>query len=278
MTEPRTYPAGVPCWIDLESPDADAAREFYGRLFGWTFENAMPPGAPGHYFIARLGGRDVAAIGMPGDEVCVEHVRRRRRRRRELSASLAAAGATIVAEPWTPAPVAAPAVLRDPGGATFRLWQARRRLGAQAVNEPGTWNFSDLHTADPAAAEAFYGGVFGWESDHLDGRAWWCGAAPATATTSRRRAIRRSTSARQPCRHRPGSPTRSPGWPRSRAGEEPHWHVTFAVADRDEAIATALALGGTDLRGPVDTPWTKMAVVRDPQGAVFTLSQFTPPG
>ncbi len=63
-----------------------------------------------------------------------------------------------------------------------------------------------------------------------------------------------------------------------RAGEEPHWHVTFAVADRDEAIATALALGGTDLRGPVDTPWTKMAVVRDPQGAVFTLSQFTPPG
>ena len=113
MTEPRTYPAGVPCWIDLESPDADAAREFYGRLFGWTFENAMPPGAPGHYFIARLGGRDVAAIGMPGDEVAwntyvaVDDAD-------ASCASLAAAGATIVAEPWDAGPGGRAAVLARP--------------------------------------------------------------------------------------------------------------------------------------------------------------------
>ena len=61
-------------------------------------------------------------------------------------------------------------------------------------------------------------------------------------------------------------------------GEAPHWHVTFAVADRDDAVAAALTLGATDLSGPVDTAWTRSAVVRDPQGAVFTVSQFTPPG
>ena len=60
-------------------------------------------------------------------------------------------------------------------------------------------------------------------------------------------------------------------------GERPHWHVTFAVADRDEAVATALRLGATDLSGPLDSMWTRAAVVREPQGASFTLSQFTPP-
>ncbi len=59
--------------------------------------------------------------------------------------------------------------------------------------------------------------------------------------------------------------------------EEPHWHVTFAVADRDDALDAAVRLGAADVSGPVDTPWTRQATVRDPQGATFTLSQFTPP-
>src|ERR1700683_3052878 len=59
------------------------------------------------------------------------------------------------------------AVLTDPEGIEFRIWQARRRLGAQVVNEPGAWNFSDLHTADPAPAIAFYEKAFGWQTDNL---------------------------------------------------------------------------------------------------------------
>lgn len=66
MTKQRRYPAGVPCWIDTEQPDPQAATRFYGALFGWTFEDAMPPGAPGSYLIAKLGGLDVAAIGTGG--------------------------------------------------------------------------------------------------------------------------------------------------------------------------------------------------------------------
>jgi hypothetical protein len=68
------------------------------------------------------------------------------------------------------------------------------------------------------------------------------------------------------------------GWLAQVTGDErPHWHVTFAVADRDDAVAKALRLGATDLSGPVDSPWSRTATVREPQGATFTLSQFTPP-
>ena len=56
------YPAGVPCWVDTNQPEPAAACEFYGALFGWTFENAMPEGSEGEYFIGRLRGGDVAAI------------------------------------------------------------------------------------------------------------------------------------------------------------------------------------------------------------------------
>src|SRR3954447_14016730 len=68
MPERDGYIAGVPCWVDTSQPDPEAAVRFYGGLFGWEFENRMPSGAPGKYFIARLGGRDVAAVGSQLDE------------------------------------------------------------------------------------------------------------------------------------------------------------------------------------------------------------------
>jgi hypothetical protein len=48
------------------------------------------------------------------------------------------------------------------------------------------------------------------------------------------------------------------------------------VADRDASVATAERLGATDLSSG-DDMWTRHALVRDPQGAEFTVSQFTPP-
>ena len=74
----------------------------------------------------------------------------------------------------------------------------------------------------------------------------------------------------------PGFADAMPGWFRLQGDEVPHWHVTFAVGDRDEAVASALRLGARDDAGPLDDAWTKSAVVRDPQGATFTLSQFDP--
>jgi predicted enzyme related to lactoylglutathione lyase len=148
------------------------------------------------------------------------------------------------------------------------------------VNVAGAWNFSDLHTADPAAAKAFYGQVFGWQGDDLD-----LGDGQA-ATMWRRPGYGDHLAATvDPDIHRRQDAVSAPpgfadaiAWLAPRGGgEEPHWHVTFAVADRDGIVESAVRLGAIDLSGPMDTAWTKAATVRDPQGATFTLSQFTPP-
>ena len=65
--EPKTYPEGVPSWVDTEQRDLEAAKRFYGGLFGWTFAEATPPGAPLRYVVAQLGGQDVAGLSGPAD-------------------------------------------------------------------------------------------------------------------------------------------------------------------------------------------------------------------
>jgi predicted enzyme related to lactoylglutathione lyase len=250
-------------------------------LFGWTFENAIPPDAPGYYLIARLGGLDVAAIGMPESEsaaswntyIAVDDAD-------AIARAVTEAGGQVVRSPEDVGPAGRRADVIDPSGAAFRAWQARRRPGAQVVNVPGAWNFSDLHTSDPVGAKAFYGGVFGWEADDFDfgdgqGAAMWRrpGYGDHLAAT-----VDPDIRNRQAAVSAPPGFADAIGWLASlQKGEAPHWHVTFAVADRDDAVASALRLGATDVSGPVDTDWTKAAVVRDPQGATFTLSQFTPP-
>ena len=271
----RTYPHGVPSWVDTEQPDTEAALEFYGGLFGWTFADAMPPEAPGHYFVAQLGGRDVAAIAPPAlgqpvawnTYVAVDSAD-------ETAAAVTAAGGTVLAGPQDAGPSGRYAICADPRGARFRLWQARRQPGAQAANEPGAWNFSDLHTGDPGAAGSFYAPLFGWELGDL-----------GFATMIRRPGYGDHLAATvDPGIHERQAGVSAPpgfadavGWVAA-AGDAPdHWHVTFSVADRDEAVATAERLGATMLSSE-DTAWTRHAVIRDPQGAELTLSQFTPPG
>ncbi|HKY65583.1 MAG TPA: VOC family protein, partial [Acidimicrobiales bacterium] len=172
----------------------------------------------------------------------------------------------------------------DPAGAAFRLWQPRRRLGAQVANVPGAWNFSDLRTSDVAGAQRFYGGLFGWEAGPLggDGDA----GADAGPLLWRRPGYGDHLAAtidpgiheRQTAVSAPPGFADAVAWLAPLEGDDvPHWHVTFAVDDRDAAREAALRLGASDVSGPVDTPWTRYAVVRDPQGAVFTVSQFAPP-
>ncbi len=164
MTQ-RTYPPGVPCWIDTAQPDVEAAAEFYTGIFGWTFEDATPAGAPGRYLIAKLHGQVVGGMASvrTGDAawstyVAVEDADVAVQR-------LVAAGATVRSAPADAGEGGRSAALTDPEGAEFRIWQARRRFGAQVANLPGAWNFSDLHTPNPSAAIAFYADAFGWQVD-----------------------------------------------------------------------------------------------------------------
>jgi uncharacterized protein len=280
MADDRTYPHGVPCWIDSEQPDTTAATHFYGTLFGWTFEDAVPPDAPGSYLIAQLDGRDVAAIAPSSAATSVWSTYIAVDDADSIATTIADGGGQVTSPPQDAGPAGRAASFADPAGAPFRVWQARRRLGAQVVNTPGSWNFSDLHTRDLDTATTFYGNVFGWEADELD-----IGGGQTTVMWRRPGYGDHLATTIDPEIHdRQRDMAAPPGFADAIAwlapvedGEMPHWHVTFAVADRDESVATALRLGATDVSGAVDTQWTKMAVIRDPQGAPLTLSQFTPP-
>jgi predicted enzyme related to lactoylglutathione lyase len=271
----RTYPHGVPCWVDCEQPEIDAARRFYGGLFGWSFEDAMPPEAPAPYLIASLEGHVVAALAPAGGDaapawntyVAVDDAD-------ASAAAVAAAGGTVILGPLDAGPGRRLAGCRDPRGATFRLWQAQGRVGAELVNAPGTWNFSDLQTSDAPAAEAFYAPLFGWVFEDL-----------GIATLVRRPGYGDHLEATVDpgIRDRQAGVVAPPGFEDavawvapSAAGAADRWHVSFTVEDRDDSAARAEDLGATVVVSE-DTDWTRTALVRDPQGAELTLSQFTPP-
>jgi predicted enzyme related to lactoylglutathione lyase len=269
----RTYPPGVPSWVDIEQADVEQALAFYAAVLGWAFHEAAPPGAPFRYVIAQVDGRDVAGIGSGGPDdpawktyVAVEDIDVALER-------VVAADGRVTAGPTVAGEGGTWAELVDPSGARLRLWRPKRRLGAQIVNAPGTWNFSDLHANDPATA--FYSTVFGWQFDDV-GFATMIrvpGYGEHLAATSDPDIRERQAAVSVP----PGFAD-AIGWAApAEDGEPAHWHVTFAVADRDETAALAAQHGGAVL-ATEDGDWSRTVTVRDPQGAVFTASQFTPPG
>jgi predicted enzyme related to lactoylglutathione lyase len=286
MIERTEYPPGVPCWVDSGQPDPEAAAEFYGGLFGWQMEETMPAGAPGHYLVARLDGLEVAAVGsLPPDVpqlaawntyVCVESADRTADAARE-------AGGTVLMEPFDIFEAGRMAVVADPAGAMFCIWQPRQMIGAKMVNEPGSWNWSDLRTSDPEGAKAFYAAVFGWEAVEFD-------VGPGTATLLRapgygdflERTVDPQIRKRQEGGGAPPGFEDAIGWlvPLERSttpDAAPHWHVTFAVDDADALAARAAELGGEIVAAPTDMPWVRISVLRDPQGAAFSISKFQPP-
>ena len=272
----RTYPEGVTSWVDIEVDDVEAAQAFYGGLFGWTFTQATSPEAPIRYVVAQLDGQDVAGIGGRADSsaatprwntyVAVDDIE-------AAAAKVVAAGGQVIDPPTDAGEGGRAATCADPAGVQFRLWQARRRLGAQITNTPGSWNFSDLVAADPGAAASFYGQVFDWEFDDL-----------GFSTMVRRPGYGdHLASTIDPDIHERQSGVGVPpgfadaiAWVNPAGGADPGWQVTFTVADRDETAARAEALGGKVVRRG-DTEWTQDAVIADPMGAEFTASQFTPP-
>jgi uncharacterized protein len=129
------YPAGVPCWVDTTQPDPDAAAEFYGRLFGWEFEDVMPPDAPGKYLIGRINGGDVGAVSSrpegapPGATwntyVWVESAD-------EAAAKVRDAGGSLISDPFDVMDAGRMAVCTDPEGAVFCVWQANQHKGRRS--------------------------------------------------------------------------------------------------------------------------------------------------
>jgi uncharacterized protein len=279
MPERDGYIAGVPCWIDTSQPDPEAAIDFYGALFGWEFENAMPPDAPGKYYIARIRGGDVAAVssqseGGPPTPVWNTYVWVDSADK--TASKVEDAGGQIIAAPFEVMGAGRMAVLADPDGAAFCVWQANEHRGARIVNEHGSLNFNNLHTRDPERAKRFYGFVFGWETLPMgQAEAWRLpgygdfleqsdpGLRDRMAATGAPEGFEDVVASLVPL-------------PVERAETPAHWSVTFAVDNADAVAERAVELGGEIVAPPADAPWVRTAVISDPQGATFIASQFVP--
>ena len=174
MPERDGYSPGVPCWVDTSQPDPEAAVDFYGGLFGWEFEDVMPPESEGRYFIGRIRGGDVAAVGsipqgappmaMWNTYVWVENAD-------QAASKIRDAGGKALTDPFDVMDAGRMAVFADPEGAAFCVWQAKEHKGARIVNEAGSLNFNGLNTRDVQGAKSFYGSVFGWQTLALPGGA-----------------------------------------------------------------------------------------------------------
>jgi hypothetical protein len=266
--------------VDTAQPDPEAATEFYGGLFGWEFEDAMPPDAPGKYFMARLRGLDVAAVGSIPEQappmamwntyVWVESAD-------ETAAKVRDTGGTVVMEPFDIFDSGRMAVFGDPEGAMFCVWQAKEHKGGQLVNEHGTLNFNGLATRDVDAAKAFYGSVFGWTTLELPGGAeMWTLPGYGDYLERDNPDLRKFTvEAGAPAEFVDVVASINP-IPDDQPDTPPHWSVTFGVDDADAIAAKAAELGGRVIAAPFDAPWVRMTVVADPQGATFIASKFVP--
>jgi hypothetical protein len=277
MPERDGYIPGVPSWVDTSQPDPEAALPFYSGLFGWEFEDMMPEGSPGRYFVGRIRGGDVAAVGsipegtppvaMWNTYIWVESAD-------DTAANSREAGGAVVMEPFDIMDSGRMAMLTDPEGAAFCVWQAVQHKGAQIVNEHGALNFNGLATRDVEGAAAFYGAVFGWTILTLPAGLMWTLPGYGDHLEERSPGLREQMA-------QMGGPE---GFIDVVAALNPiaaddtatpaHWSVTFGVDDAHATAAKVGELGGEVVAGPFDAPWSRPVVIKDPQGATFIASQF----
>lgn len=272
MLSPQTatllrYLDGVPGFVDTSQPDVEGAMRFYAGLFGWEFEERMP----GAYWRATLDGLDVAGLAQQPEAAWNTYIQ-------VASADQATAdalqlGGQVLVPPFDVGPAGRMSVIADPTGATFCTWEPREHHGAELVNAPGTWNWSDLYTPDPSLAEPFYRALFGWEESAVT-------FGETTATMWRRPGYGDLLDARNPGTRRmhedAGAPegfTDAIGWLLQDDGPS-RWAVTFSVEDTDASAARVAELGGEVLVPPYDAGPVRVAQVRDPAGVIFTISRY----
>ena len=259
---------------------------FYAGLFGWEFADSMPSDSPVRYLLARLRGRDVAAVGSvtrghSPTPVWTTYIAVKSAD--ETAARVTNAGGQVITPPFDILDAGRMAVFADPAGAVFSVWQAAERTGAQLVNEPSTWNWSDLNTRDVDGAKVFYGAVFGWETSTVD---FGFGESHMWRVPGYGDFLERDDPGVRQRHREAGAPkgfTDAIAWLKLMTRDKfpddvlPHWSVTFSVGDTDAVAERTRQLGGTVTVPPFDVPYARVAVLTDPQGAVFTVSKYTPP-
>jgi predicted enzyme related to lactoylglutathione lyase len=251
MGERTTYAPGTVSWTDLTTTDQNAAKEFYGELFGWEATD-MPVGDGVSYSMMTVGGKNVAAIspqpeqqreaGVPpvwNSYITVESADDALERAKEL-------GGTVHAPAFDVMEAGRMGVVQDPQGAFFLVWEPKENIGASLVNAPGAMAWNELASPDLDGSAAFYTGLFGWSVEPVEGM-------------------------EMPYRMIKNGVANNGGMRPVMPPEPPNWLVYFGIDDIDAAVAKASELGATTMMGSTDIGMGRIAVLQDPQGAVFAL-------
>jgi len=256
VTRGTAWPSGTPCWVDLGVDDIGRAVTFYSTLFGWDIQ----PGPPeaGGYRMCQKGGHPVAGIGPkqgPPDTPTVWTVYLASDNADETAGKITAAGGKILAPPMDVLDVGRAAIAADPAGAAFGVWQARNHTGFGLANEPGSVGWTENFSRDMDGNQAFYHAVFGYEYGDMSSPDFRYATLKIDGTEVGGIGALGS-----------GLPPDVPA----------HWSTYFLVEDTDAAVATVSKAGGSVTREPRDSPYGRMAVVTDDQGAAFSLMGTAP--
>ncbi len=259
------YFDGEPCWADAVAPDMDTAKRFYGEVLGWTF--VVTRRELGDYVLCLENDQPVAALAPPmsdaGPPVWTTYLK--------TSDALTTAeriepagGRLLTAATETPNG-GRTLLASDPGGAAFGLWEPHGAIGAQLYGEPGAITWAEVNTRDPVTVDAFYRSLFG-----IEPVAWrdipeeFPGDAPAEQTGMDYVVYSGADGGPMLC----GRLAMTADF-----GDVPaHWMIYVNVEDADRAADRVTTAGGTVVVPPFDTPYGRMTVAADPNGAVLGLS------
>lgn len=253
------YPHGTFSWADGNSTDQAKAKQFYAAVMGWTYED-MPLGDDMFYTQFKQAGQNVAGLGqlMPDmiaqgvpshwmSYVAVDNTD-------AVAAKVAELGGMVIMPPMDVFEQGRMALFQDPTGAQFGVWQAGIHHGSGLVNVPGSMTWNELATRDAAKAQAFYGGLFGWEFRKDDNMDYYYFTNKG--------------------RPNGGIVPMTEEW----GDMPPHWMVYFAVADLDTTLEAVKANGGSQPMDVIEAPGVgRFAIVNDPAGATFTIMQSEQP-
>ena len=263
MPEVTSHAAGSFCWIELNTSDPGAAKKFYTDLFGWAAEDT-PAGPDMVYTMLRLRGLEVGAMcglqpeqkahGVPPHWMTYISVESAD----DAASKAASLGGTVLAGAFDVMDVGRMAIIQDPQGATFCVWQAKAHIGAKLVGETGTFGWDELWTTDTGKAAEFYTGLFGWAAKDS-------GANMAGGGYTEWQLGGQSIGGMMKIQPEMGP-------------VPPNWLPYFMVEDCDDISSKAAASGGKLFVPPTDIPNVgRFSVIQDPQGATFAIIKLTGP-
>jgi predicted enzyme related to lactoylglutathione lyase len=256
MPEVSSHNPGTFCWIDLSTTDADASKNFYSQILGWTaIDNPVGNGMV--YSMMQKDGKNVCGLyemtpdmeGVPphwGSYISVTDVDAEVER-------ITAAGGMVIMPPGDVFEAGRMAFVADPTGAAFGLWQAKEHIGAEIIYAPGSLGWNELYTADPDAAAGFYADVFGWtRATHQ--------AGPQAQDYHEFKLAENNVG---------GMLQIQPEW-----GEvPPNWSVYFCVDDVEASLKQAQDMGAEVIVPVMSEASVRFAFLKDPQDIYFGIVQ-----